>query len=244
MRIASWEFTPSLWPTLAAVLALPSFISLGLWQLDRAEQKRTLHSEFVERQAKNVADLNKEDILRNDFKQMHWRKVSIEGVFSKNINILLDNQVESGVAGYFVYTPFKLKEQDLWVLVNRGWAPAGNRRDNPPDVSVAEEILKIIGSVKLPPRMGIMLAENIIEQPLVGMYRTQKLLLADIEELLGQKLLPYVVRMSPESPAGFVRRWKMPGSGEEKHLGYAFQWFAMATVIFIIYLILNIKRAR
>ena len=40
MRIASWEFNPSLWPTLATILVLPLFLSLGFWQLDRAEEKR------------------------------------------------------------------------------------------------------------------------------------------------------------------------------------------------------------
>jgi len=246
MRIASWEYTPGLWPTLATVLVLPLFISLGVWvwQLDRAEQKRILHHEFEARQAANMADLNKEDVLRSDFEQLHWRNVAIEGAFSEGINILLDNQVEGGVAGYFVYTPFKLKEQHEWVLVNRGWVPAGSSRDKPPKVGVTEAPLKIIGSVKLPPRTGKMLAENIIEQPLAGIYRTQKLVLIDAEELLNQKLLPYVVRMSPESPAGFVRHWKAPGSGEEKNLGYAFQWFSMATAILIIYLILNIKRVK
>lgn len=244
MRIFSWEFKPGLWPTLATLLVLPSFVSLGLWQLDRAEQKRVLHYEFEERQAASETDLNREGILRNDFDQLHWRKVTVEGIFSEDINILLDNRIESGVAGYFVYTPFKLKEQDVWVLVNRGWVPVGDSRDNPPRVAMTKEALKITGSVKRPPITGIMLSENIIEQLPVGTYRTQKLVIADAEELLNQKLLPYVIRMNAESPAGFVRHWKAPGSGEEKNLGYAFQWFAMATAILFIYLILNIKRVK
>ena len=62
------------------------------------------------------------------------------------------------------------------------------------------------------------------------------------EKLLNIELLPYVLRMDPESPAGFTRRWKEPGTGEERNLGYAFQWFAMAIAIFVIYLILNFKR--
>lgn len=244
MRIASWEFNPSLWPTLATLLVLPLFLSLGFWQLDRAEQKRTLHHEFEGRQAASDINLNKENALRNNFDELLWRKVNIEGVFSTDTNVLLDNQVERGVAGYFIYTPFKLKELDAWVLVNRGWLPVGASRDNPPDIEAEEGLLQIIGSVKAPPKTGILLAENIVERLGEGIVRVQKLELAGIEETLNLELLPYVVRMAPESPAGFVRSWKAPGSGEEKHLGYAFQWFAMATVILIIYLILNIKRAK
>ncbi len=244
MRIASWEFNPSLWPTLATVLVLPLFLSLGLWQLDRAEQKRTLHHEFEGRQAASEIKLNKEDVIRKNFGELQWRKVIIEGVFSRDNNVLLDNQVQGGVAGYFVYTPFKLKEQEAWVLVNRGWVPAGASRDNPPEIAAEEGILQISGSVKSPPKTGILLAENIAERLGGGIVRVQKLELTGIGETLNLELLPYVVRMNPESPAGFARTWKAPGSGEEKHLGYAFQWFAMATAIFVIYLVLNIKRAK
>jgi surfeit locus 1 family protein len=244
MRIASWEFNSSLWPTLATLLVLPLFLSLGFWQLDRAEQKRTLHHEFESRQAAREINLNKEDALRNNFDELHWRKVTIEGIFSRDFNILLDNQVENSVAGYFVYTPFKLKQQDVWVLVNRGWVPAGVSREIPPEIAVEEEALQITGSVKSPPKTGILLAENIVERLGEGIARVQKLELAGLEETLNLELVPYVVRMSPESPAGFARSWKAPGTGEEKHLGYAFQWFAMATAIFVIYMILNIKRAK
>ena len=244
MRIASWEFNPSLWPTLAALLVLPLFLSLGYWQLDRADQKRTLHHEFEGRQAASEINLNKENTLRNNFGKLHWRKISAEGTYVEDSNVLLDNQVNRGVAGYFVYTPFKLKEQDVWVLVNRGWVPAGDSREYPPEIGAEEEALQIIGSIKSPPKTGILLAENIVERLGESVIRVQKLELAGIEETLSLELLPYVIRMAPESPAGFVRHWKAPGSGEEKHLGYAFQWFAMAMAIFVIYLILNIKRAK
>ena len=244
MRVALWEFTPSLWPTLAALLVFPLFLYLGFWQLDRADQKFKLHHEFESRQAESVISLNNEDALQDKFNELHWRKVTIEGVFSRDINVLLDNQVQRGVAGYFVYTPFKISEQDTWVLVNRGWVPVGASRDSSPEINAEEEELLIVGSIKSPPETGILLAENIVERLNETTVRVQKLELSGIEEELNLELLPYVVRLSPESTAGFARLWKGPGSGEEKHLGYAFQWFVMAMAIFVIYLVLNIKRAK
>ena len=244
MRLASWEFTPGLWPTSVTFLVLPVFIYLGLWQLDRAEQKRALHHEFETRQDADVIDLNSMRALHKSFDELNWRNISAEGTFSEEINILLDNQIENGMAGYFVYSPFKLKEQNLWVLVNRGWITVGDSRDVPPRTEAAEEALNITGSVKPPPWTGILLAENIIEQLDESTYRVQKLELNGIEELLNIELLPYIIRMDLKSPAGFIRQWKVPGTGEEKNLGYAFQWFAMATVILFVYLILSIKRAK
>ena len=112
MRIA-WRFNPSLWPTLVVLLVLPLFVYLGLWQLDRADQKRTLHREFEVRQEAEAIDLNSKEKLSEIFNELNWRNVFIEGAFSREINILLDNQVVNGVVGYYVYTPFKLKDQDV-----------------------------------------------------------------------------------------------------------------------------------
>ena len=243
MRIFFGDFSPSLWPTSAVLLILPLFLSLGFWQLDRAEQKRVLHKEFEVRQNAPAVNLNEEREFRNSLEELLWHKVTLEGEFSRDASVLLDNQVIGGKAGYFVYTPFKLKGEAYWILVNRGWVSAGASRDDPPSLIVEEGVLKIDGRVKSPPSTGILLAENLAEQLGNGSIRVQKLELAAIEKALEIELLSYVIRLESESVGGFARHWKAPGSGEEKHLGYAFQWFAMAVAIFIIYLILNFKRA-
>lgn len=243
MRIASLEFSPSLWPTLAFFLILPLFIYLGFWQLSRAEQKRVLQDDFNMRQLAPPVDLNGIYDLDKKFAELHWRKVKMQGTFAEDMNILLDNQVVNGVAGYFVYTPFKLEQYQVWVLVNRGWVATGERRDNVPDVNIGgQQVLDISGSVKSLPRTGILLAENRLEQIGDGVYRLQKLVLDDIEVFTQLQFLPYVVRLDPVSAAGFSRVWAVPGSGEQKHLGYAFQWFAMAVAVLFIYLVLNVRR--
>jgi surfeit locus 1 family protein len=43
---------------------------------------------------------------------------------------------------------------------------------------------------------------------------------------------------------GLVRKWARPDSGSAKNWGYAFQWFAMALAVLIIYLVLSVKRER
>jgi len=72
-------------------------------------------------------------------------------------------------------------------------------------------------------------------------YRVQRLNINEVAELTKTKLLPYIVRLEPESEHGYRRQWQLPGSGVSVHNGYAFQWFAFATVLLIIYLVLNIK---
>ncbi|WP_277302707.1 SURF1 family cytochrome oxidase biogenesis protein, partial [Pseudomonas viridiflava] len=43
------RFAPGLWPTLIVLLLLPVLISLGFWQLERGEQKRSMLSQYNER---------------------------------------------------------------------------------------------------------------------------------------------------------------------------------------------------
>jgi surfeit locus 1 family protein len=40
-----------------------------------------------------------------------------------------------------------------------------------------------------------------------------------------------------------VRDWERPDVGVNMHRGYAFQWFALAVAVVILYLVLNVKRA-
>lgn len=244
MRIGSFEFSPSLWPTLMVLLLLPLFFSLSFWQLHRADQKAILSDLFEKRQYAAAVELNKENDLRVRQDQLLWRRIKAQGRFSKGINILLDNQVVNGIAGYFIYTPFHIEHKRDWILVNRGWIAVGDSRERIPNVSAPAEILIVSGNIKPPPRTGILLADNTVEQIDQRTFRVQKLVLDEIEEFTGVSLLPYVLRMSAESPAGFKRNWPPPGIGPERHRGYAFQWFMIGAVLLFIYLILNVKRIK
>ena len=54
LRIGGWRLRPGLWPTVATALLLPVLAGLGLWQLDRAEQKQRLQSEYDRRQSERL----------------------------------------------------------------------------------------------------------------------------------------------------------------------------------------------
>ena len=46
----------------------------------------------------------------------------------------------------------------------------------------------------------------------------------------GLTMHPLMVRQLSDTEDGLMRDWVLPGSGEDKHRAYAFQWFAMSTV--------------
>jgi len=158
------------------------------------------------------------------------------------MQLLLDNQVREGVPGYYVFTPFRLAGSGQYVLVNRGWVAAGPDRSVPPDINTVTGPVEITGIAKDAPFSGIKLDESTTETMTENLVRVQRLKLENIAGLTGKTLLPYVVRLAPESDHGFVREWQLPGSGEDRHLGYAFQWFALAATLVLIYLLVNLKK--
>ena len=130
MQIANRIFAPGIWPTVATIMVVPILVSLGIWQLDRADQKHTLHEKFLSNQSGEVIDLDNTNISAREETDILWRRVIATGHFNGNIQILLDNQVHDNTAGYFVYTPFQLENSDTWYLVNRGWMAAGTDRND------------------------------------------------------------------------------------------------------------------
>src|SRR5690554_4858504 len=125
---------PAFLPLAAAVPFFVLLLSLGFWQLDRAQQKETLYRQLEERARAPVVDLAAAGAARANAEDMHWRRVMLRGRYDPVVHFLLDNQVYRGRPGYFVYTPFLLAGESVRVLVNRGWVDAGADRGHAPDV--------------------------------------------------------------------------------------------------------------
>lgn len=244
IRIGAWRFAPGLWPSLVTAVIFPILLLLGFWQLDRAGQKRVLYEQYREQSTATELDLNTPGILHADKPdRLMWRKVKIAGTFDPEIQIMLDNQISEGRAGYFILTPFRVTGGEDQVLVNRGWMPAPADRSVPPPITTPVEEITIHAAVAALPVTGLFLGGEAIESMGAGIYRVQRIDTGEISALLKRQLPHYVLRLDPASPHGFVRDWPAPGSGEEKHLGYAFQWFALAATLLIIYLVVNLKRS-
>ena len=121
IRIGSRIFAPRLFTTLLAIVLIASLISLGRWQLRRADEKRALFDSFAAgTDATQSIDLRTPPVRR-------YRHIEAAGHYDQTRQILIDNMVHAERAGYFVITPFALAGGG-WVLVNRGWVPLGASR--------------------------------------------------------------------------------------------------------------------
>lgn len=236
------SYKASLLPTLLALLATLALTRLGFWQLDRAGQKQAMQDQFQERSA--MAELDLSGLIQLPAADILWRRVRVAGSYHGRWRILLDNQTYQGQAGYTVYTPLQLAGAGPWVLIDRGWIPAPAYRNIIPAIATPADQMTLFGRIEQPPFSGILLSKDFIETLGQDTLRTQAVRLDKLEEMTGLKFLPFIVVLAPESTTGFLHERPAPGFGKERHLGYAFQWFAMATAVVCIYLYLQIRSVR
>lgn len=235
-----YRFKPSLPMTLLTALLLAVFVKAGLWQWHKAELKQAQQKAFDARLWQPPVALPQQVA---DAESWSFRRIREAGHYDTGHQILLDNQISDGVVGYHVITPFKPLHGEAWVLVDRGWIPAGDRNTLPPVTAPAGPV-EVAGYAWVPSRRFLELQAPPVAgtqwQPL-----WQNLDLERYAKVAPFRILPFVLRLDAGSTAGgFVRDWPKPAERIEMHIGYAWQWFGFAVALALIYLFVNLKRTR
>ncbi|MSS76332.1 MAG: SURF1 family protein [Methyloglobulus sp.] len=223
-------------PLIAYLCLLPLLLSMGIWQLNRAEEKRVLIHLKEQRQSTEVLALSA--TLPDTTETLLYKPIQAVGHYDSDHQYLLDNQVSQGKAGYFVLTPFQLKNENKAVLVNRGWLPLGKSRTDLPEINVDTKEITITGRINRFPSVGLKLVGAEIPSnswpSLVQVIDS-----AILSKQLTYPLFDFQVELDKQSTNGFMREWQTPHTmTPEKHLAYAVQWFLLAltlTVLFVKY---------
>lgn len=221
-------------PPVAGLIFIALFVSLALWQLDRAAEKEALLDLFEGAgpyiQVEDFESLNQFD------------RIEVTGRLLGGRQILIDNIALNSRQGYYVITPFRTSRNNRLLLINRGWIPKTGPASEPPPIAVDQEVRTIRGLVGHLPRVGIRPGgafEGAADWPRVAVYPN----LDEIATELGETVLPVVLLMGPDEEAGFARHWQPNISGPMTHYGYAFQWFAMAAAVLAI-LLWHLRKGR
>lgn len=236
------SFNYKLLPTLVFIIFFTLFIKLGFWQLDRADQKKIINMAFVDRQSQPPIPLNNETI-QMPIEDIIWHHVTISGEFLNDKNIILDNQVVQEKVGFLIYTPFKILDSNRTILVNRGWYPLSNSRNDVPNIPPIKGAQAIEGEINQMPSSGISLGKVVTEKLDESSFRLQKMDYEVLCSLLGKDLMRYVVKLKkPIFDKTYILDSGIPVPDSDKNYGYAFQWFAMAFTLFIIFIRLGLKK--
>jgi len=240
MRVGSWQFTPRPLMVLLYLLIGGAMLSLGFWQLDRAEQKIQLQAQASAANNAKPATLSAVDLAEPDFV---YQRVSVSGRFEAARQLLWDNRVTNGVAGYEVITPFRLVTGEL-ILVNRGWLPAGLDRSVLPDIGfeLQESDESTIIGMLTRPSIGFS-SGPAVESAAGWPRRVQHFAFDEIAAVFDGKLLPGLLQdVTTEAVPMYNNVWMPAASGPQRHYGYAFQWFAMFAALTGLFLFLNSHR--
>lgn len=232
---------------LLALLLAGCFVSLGLWQHGRMQQKQAMLDAvaqvIVQRQAQSLS------IAADPTRSNNYDWAGGDGKFADAPALLLDNQLRDGQPGVRVYrlflpdaTPGNAAITPL--LVDMGWLALGAKREMPilPAITGTHSIAGLLtappspGLLDAPPQTqadGSLLLMRIAPQALADTLHTPA-------------IAARVLKLDPALTLGHPRDLDiLPNTlPPEKHLGYAVQWFALALAVLLIAAVLTYRAWR
>jgi surfeit locus 1 family protein len=232
-----FQFDPEWRITLFTAVMVALMIWLGLWQLQRADEKGALAAAFQQRQAQPPALLS--ELWGEPPAALAYAPVRLNGKFLSDEYFLLDNRISGGRFGYEVLGILQLGDGSGAVLVNRGWIAGDPSRRELPEVPQVAGQVNLTGHVYVAPGAPYLLAEQQLQAGWPKRIQAVEMgiMQPPIMAITRGSVFPYPVRIDADSSGALRVDWKVVNVSPQKHQGYAVQWFAMAAVLFIFYML-------
>ncbi|MEZ8801737.1 SURF1 family protein [Vibrio splendidus] len=238
------------------VVSVGILIKLGLWQLERGNEKLLYEQQLSERAQQSPRSL---DAVISELKgsrtqaqgsselpSLNGLRVDVELETPSVLVVLLDNQINQGTVGYVIYmlgeVRFKDENNSLvaekQLLIDLGFVAASNDRRELPQ----------LGSITVPTKMSGRLYTRSVN-PLsheLGLENTtpkriQNINITALSEYTGQAVLPFVFQPQSLESWPYELLWRPTAMKSEKHFGYSFQWFVMAAVLLFLMLLIGYR---
>jgi|TARA_B100001113_G_scaffold53261_1_gene39245 surfeit locus 1 family protein len=226
------KFNPGIRITIFFVFFAVLFFSLGLWQIERGQAKTSILVEFEDNLKKTPTSLN--------YESKKWDRIYIKGKWDNSKQILVDNVINRGVAGYKVLTPLRIMETNQLILVDRGWIKQNKYREILPSIELIEANEVVSGILEYP-ELGLVLSDDLVskEWPKISQTKNLEVLSKEYDEviypmiLLADPILKNSLEYIKITPTNMT---------PIKHYGYSAQWFLMFVVLCLMYLWYGFKR--
>lgn len=219
--------------TVAALLGISVTLAAGAWQVSRAEEKARRQAQLEALQREPPVTVPASPVAEGD---LQYRRVRVAGAFMPEHTVYLDNRLRRGVPGFEIVTPLRIGDSERFVAVNRGWIAGAPRRDTLPEVRTPAGPVTLEGTV-VPAQRVYQLEHAGPEGNVWLSFNVDRL-----RRETRLDLQPLLIQQESALDDGLERSWQRPDSGRDKHLAYAFQWFAMALAILVIYVVLGFRR--
>jgi len=235
MLFSNYQFRFSLLGTVLGIIGILIFSSLGTWQVFRAMEKQQLQNEMDVKVQQKTFRLDRN---QNNIESRKYSKVEAIGRYDQSSEILIDNIIYNGEAGYHVLTPFILKEDQSVIMVNRGWVPLGRDRKVLPELESPAGELSIHGIISPPRSKPPLILGELDTKTKVWLYFDK----ITFEKKSGHTIMPVVILLDKNDDSGYVREWPKYEEKVGMHIGYAIQWYVFALIVLATYLGVNFKK--
>lgn len=224
-------FNPGNKITIFFVFFASLFFLLGLWQIERGQNKQEIINSF------NKSMKEKPSLFNTESKK--WQRVNVVGEFDASKQILIDNMIYRGKVGFKVFTPLLLQDSDSYLLVDRGWIEKGAFRENLPDISINTNSNELSG-ILVQPELGFVLSENLISETWPKISQTQSL--DYLTNAYKKDIYKFILVAEPTYDDSLTYMEVIPTNMMPvKHYGYALQWFTMFLVLCGMYIYFGLK---
>jgi surfeit locus 1 family protein len=225
--------------TLLVILAMGVMVRLGIWQLDRLEQRRAFNAQVQAQAEQPVLDLRSAlesgEVTPEMLQEMEYREVVVVGEYDPSQEVALRNQAWENQLGVHLYTPLKIEGLEGGILINRGWVPFEDfteGRLGQYTESGRLEIRGILRNSRQQPDIGRLQDPT----PVPGGERLTSFAAANVERIAVQ--IPYPIQPVYIQQLPDLGREGLPYRVEHQlvltegsHLGYAIQWFVFAIIL-------------
>jgi surfeit locus 1 family protein len=229
--MAKFTFKADWKSTLLLLLVIPLFLSLGTWQLQRADEKKVIATTYAARLNMSAITLDQ----LSEYEDKTNIPVGIVGRYTGE-HYLLENQWRNKKLGVEVLSIFET-EEGLSILLNRGWLENADRRQTPAfDTPMTQQVIQT--TVYQPSKAPYTLGELQLENE-VWPKRLTYLAIDKIAQDIERPVYPLSLRINAAKEGLFDTNWPVINVKPETHIGYAVQWYLFAVVAFLVYLFAN-----
>jgi surfeit locus 1 family protein len=226
------RFRPRLAPTLFTIPVVAVLVALGVWQLQRLEWKSRLIAERATAVA--AAPVSPPQTLA-EARALEFHRLTVEGVFLHDKEILRNAIAAKGDAGFDVLTPLR-EEGGRIVFVNRGFVPTELKDPATRPTGQLAGTVRVSGLLRVPPdkKPGWFIPDNRPDRNAWFWIDLRAMAAAD-----GlANVAPFYIDADAEpNPGGWPKGGVTPLALPNDHLQYAITWFSLAAALVVIYLV-------
>ena len=203
--------------TLGIVLLMILMINLGLWQLNRLDQRRESNAAVEARYDQPPRPLDSVLTPGSNPDDLQWLPVTVEGTYRPEGTVHIVNRSQNGTAGDNIVVPLDLGDGRV-LLVNRGFLPQGE--DTPPAPT---------GTVEVTGRLRPSQVRHFgqLSDPDGTLTEAQRVDIPRLQQQIDGDVVDMYVDAFQSNPADSPALEPVikPDLSEGPHLSYAVQWF-------------------